>query len=42
MLREDYREKRDKEGFDLAVVHDADRLATQALEMMTNSDYRVL
>jgi hypothetical protein len=42
VLRDEYREKRDKEGFDLTVVHDADRLVTQALEMMTSSDHRIL
>jgi hypothetical protein len=41
-LRDNYREKRDKEGFDLVVVHDADSLVSQALEMMTSSDFRVL
>ena len=42
MLRESYREKRDKEGFNLAVVNDADKLVSQASEMLTSDDYRVL
>ena len=41
-LRESYREKRDKEGFNLAVVNDADKLVSQAFEMLTSSDFRVL
>ena len=41
-LREDYREKRDKEGFTLAVVNDADKLVSQALEMLTSDDFRIL
>ena len=41
-LREDYREKRDKEGFNLAVVSNADILVSQALEMLTSNDFRVL
>ena len=41
-LRDDYRDKRDKEGFNLTVVNDSDRLVTQALEMITSSDFRVL
>jgi hypothetical protein len=41
-LRDEYRDKRDEEGFNLTVVHDSDRLVTQALEMITSSDFRVL
>jgi hypothetical protein len=37
-----YREKRDKEGKSLRIVHDADMLVQRALEMITSSDYRVL
>ena len=37
-----YREKRDKEGKSLRIVHDADMLVERALEMITSSDYRVL
>ena len=41
-LRNAYREKRDKEGFNVTVVHDADKLVAQALEMIVSSDFRVL
>jgi hypothetical protein len=41
-LRESYRDKRDKEGFNLTIVHDSDKLVSQALEMITSSDFRVL
>jgi hypothetical protein len=41
-LANSYREKRDKEGKSLRIVHDADKLVERALEMMTSSDYRVL
>ena len=41
-LNDNYRAARDKEGFNLTVVHDADQLVAQALEMFTNSDFRVL
>jgi hypothetical protein len=41
-LRDNYRQARDKEGFNLTVVHNADGLVAHALEMMTSSDFRVL
>jgi hypothetical protein len=37
-----YREKRDKEGKSLRIVHDADMLVQRTIEMITSSDYRVL
>ena len=42
LLNDNYRAARDKEGFNLTVVHDADKLVAQALEMITSSDFRVL